>query len=83
MDRAPSDASGVCTRLGAALTWTSEGVRLGSDLPRLNTRVLTAQGAGRVIRVDVGSRLATVALDATGATLALPVADLQPAPAEA
>ena len=83
VNRALSDTPDAWARLGGSLSWTSEGVPLRSDLPRLNTRVLTPQGAGRVIRVDVGSRLATVALDATGATLALPLADLQPAPGEA
>ena len=56
---------------------------LRSTMPRLNTPVMTAQGLGRVMRVQVLRQLATVYVPATDASLEVPLAALQPAAAEA
>jgi hypothetical protein len=49
-------------------------------LPRLNGLVMTEQGLGSVVRVQVARRLARVALTATGELVEAPVDSLRPAP---
>jgi hypothetical protein len=69
---------GWCDHLRASLAGAPDGrPALASPFPRLGAIVRTAEGPGRVTRVQVMRALVSVQLGATGETLDLPLDALE------
>lgn len=75
----PSKVSGRCGRLRCCLRYENEGYEeLVAKLPRMNSRVETVMGPGRVIDRQVLTQLLLIRLDADDRTIAFPVEEIGP-----
>jgi cell fate regulator YaaT (PSP1 superfamily) len=75
----PMKISGCCGRLMCCLGYECQQYRdMRKELPRENSRVLTASGAGKVVSVNPLRGTATVFLDESQASVDLPGSELTP-----
>ena len=73
----PSKISGRCGRLKCCLRYEDVGYReLAKRLPRINTRVVTEQGAGRVIDALTLTQLVKVRLEESNRLIAVNIEEL-------
>lgn len=76
----PSKVSGLCGRLMCCIAFEYEMYReLKSEFPRVGRKIETAQGKGKVTKVDVIRRMITVKFD-DGREISLPIDKIEEAP---